>query len=391
MDPKRGFSMGGVKPKQLTKPKGRQPNFQKKKKINQRDKNKIPVAYTVQMKGNSRVNRIEKVQDLFIEAVSGSTNFALKQYSINPGIPTSFPSLSLAAARADEYRFRKLRFRFVPTTAVTTTKGMVGLAFDPNPNQGPVGSLQLIQAYEYSIVKSVYADSTILEIPKSALSTWRMVRNDWTSKSLIGIDVGTLSVFSLDMDTSAKVGFIEVDGEIEFRGNQLSSPSYGNTAGVVQYAQGIPLSLADNIYESVDFSSYAHSGSDERLVNETVIYRDYSHPNRENRWLIQLPYGVYKFEYTVSNKSGSGFTAGMAPYWAGKLPINTTESVAITRLSSYEVFTNSYTGNDANMTQTFIAKVDSAQRVWGISAYLNSTVGIGNQIFTAQLTITSLI
>jgi len=151
-----------------------------------------------------------------VSTVAGSVSFASNGYQINPGLADRNLALSKEAQKYDQYRFRKLRFRFVRSRAVTTTPGMIGMALDPNPNTSDPAALARFNAYEIRTMESVYAPME-LNIPQEALSGWRFVRCGPNGSDRSLYDIGRLIVATQDEDDTSKVGFIEIHYEVEFK------------------------------------------------------------------------------------------------------------------------------------------------------------------------------
>jgi len=76
------------------------------------------------------------VNSELVSSVLGSVSFDATSYPINPGLSSTFPWLSTQATSWQQYRFRRLRFRYVTRTA-TSEKGSVILSPEYNPNDPP--------------------------------------------------------------------------------------------------------------------------------------------------------------------------------------------------------------------------------------------------------------
>jgi hypothetical protein len=160
--------------------------------------------------------KAERGADTFVSSVAGSVGFDSNIYEINPGISDRNLALSKEAQKYDQYRFRRLRFRYVPSVAVTTTAGLIGLAVDPNANSSAPGSLSRFNAYEIRKMGSVY-DEILLDVPQSALSQWKWTRCGPLGTDYVNYDIGTLVVASQDEGSTAKIGLVEVHYDVEFR------------------------------------------------------------------------------------------------------------------------------------------------------------------------------
>jgi len=91
----------------------------------------------------------------FLSDVSGSTDFALTAYSINPGLPSSFPWLAQLASNYEEYEMLGLVYEFRPTSgsAVSSTSSALGTVVMATnyDSQDPVfTNKQQMEAYEFS-------------------------------------------------------------------------------------------------------------------------------------------------------------------------------------------------------------------------------------------------
>lgn len=136
---------------------------------------------------------------------------------INPRLSTSFPSASLTAARYDQYTFEELIFRYVPTTAVTTSPGVIFLAWEPNANRGAPQSISEINAYEFHVQGPLYSPNLELRVPKMHLPPPRYCRKGPTGSDLNFYDTGRLIVVTDDGETgTARGGYIEVRYKLRF-------------------------------------------------------------------------------------------------------------------------------------------------------------------------------
>jgi hypothetical protein len=166
-------------------------------------------------------NRFEGC-DLLVNDLAGATSFSATRYKINPGL-SIMKGLSAIAARYDRYRFHKLNLVYCPKQAVATTKGMIHLAYDPNPNHGPPTALADLSAYAHHDLVQVYGDlNLILNFSKlPSLSRDRFVRCGPVSGDLGLYDaVGVIVAVDAMADTSA-VGDIYLDYEVEFYDLQI--------------------------------------------------------------------------------------------------------------------------------------------------------------------------
>jgi len=168
-------------------------------------------------------NRPIPGSDILDDSYTSETTFAssLKGYDINPGLDSSFPALSFQSKRFDFYEFTKLEFLWRPTSAITATKGMVILAFDPNPNAREPNDLGEIMAYESVVGESIYK-TVRLSVPPHMLRGRRFVRHGPTKDHLTLFDPGMLIIANQGIDAQASLGVIEVHYTVKFSGYHLT-------------------------------------------------------------------------------------------------------------------------------------------------------------------------
>ncbi len=97
----------------------------------------------------------------FIADISGTTNFTLASYPINPGMAVTFPWLSQVAANYEQYEMLGLTFDYVPTSgnavgSTNTALGSVIMATDYDPDHPPFVSKQQMASYEFSCTSVPY-------------------------------------------------------------------------------------------------------------------------------------------------------------------------------------------------------------------------------------------
>jgi len=104
----------------------------------QKKKQNAPVATGYQMQPQRQTGIVVKHRE-FVRAVVSQTAFTNRSDLVNPGFDSLFPWLSPQAEAWEKYRFRKLKFIYVPTCS-TSTPGRVGMVFDYDPEDGePLG------------------------------------------------------------------------------------------------------------------------------------------------------------------------------------------------------------------------------------------------------------
>jgi len=99
----------------------------------------------------------------YIGTIANSTSFVCTPYAINPGLSDVFPWLTNIAANYDKYRFRKLRFDYVPAVS-TSTGGRITLAFNYNAGDNAPVSKQQVFSVSPNAEQAVWAE-LILQVP----------------------------------------------------------------------------------------------------------------------------------------------------------------------------------------------------------------------------------
>lgn len=182
-------------------------------RITQRPRASIPRAVP------SKLNTFSGT-DLLVNNLAGATTFTATRYRVNPGVSSVMKGLQAIASRYDKYRFRKLQLEYVPKQAISTTKGMVHLAFDMNANHGAPTLLSDLSVYEFHDYTQVYGECR-LSVPEARLRPERWVRCGPAPGDLNLYDaLGVIVAVDAMADTTA-VGDIFLHYEVEFSGMQV--------------------------------------------------------------------------------------------------------------------------------------------------------------------------
>lgn len=230
-------------------------------------------------------------KDLMVTSFTGSSTFESTCYSLNPRLPNRFASASLTASRYDTYEFEELIFRYQPTTAVTTTPGVVFMAWEPNANRAAPESVAAINAYEHHAEGPIYSPSLELRIPKSKLQGLRFTRAGPTSSDLNLYDTGKFIVAS-DAVTNSEGGYFEVSYRLRFSNYHLEDtiPTQHRCGELVMSADQ---PLLANQTLTVAFDTITEEfGCDQESMTTTA-------------GTITLPAGKFLFNCIVSNVSGT--------------------------------------------------------------------------------------
>ncbi len=188
--------------------------------------------------GDCRIAHREYLGDL-----AGSVSFAANSYSVNPGLPATFPWLSAIAQRYESYRFASLRFEF-ETQSATTTTGSVILAVDYDANDSAPDSKAQVLTFR-DAVRSPPWKSCMFSAAKEDLSkrSSYYVRNGslGSSQDITLYDVGNLFACTQAQAGTTSVGELYVEYDIILMTPQagplgVGESVYGTFTGTVNSA-----------------------------------------------------------------------------------------------------------------------------------------------------------
>lgn len=160
----------------------------------------------------------------YLGPYTGTTAFTAYSFSLNPGLPTTFPWLSQIASRFEQYRFLSLEFMWV-TSSSTATTGTIGMAFDPDALDALPTTKQQIMAYENATTDVGWKDMNFSVPPKSKFAKSLFIRTGTVS----GTDLKT---YDLGNFLLAFQGGSSVAGELYVRYKvALITPDLQNSTG----------------------------------------------------------------------------------------------------------------------------------------------------------------
>ena len=171
--------------------------------------------------------------------VNGSVAFSALRYPINPGMAVTFPWLAPQAALYEQYRFRKLQFRFVTRTA-TTTLGSVMLvpeydASDPTPPTEASAS-----ASEGAVEDRCYVNLTCKMDPRAmeqgSSGGRKFIRAFAQAGDIKTFDAGAFFFCAMEQIGTSAIGKLWVDYEVELHKPQLGGISTINPTGTSEFA-----------------------------------------------------------------------------------------------------------------------------------------------------------
>ncbi len=172
--------------------------------------------------GNGRVgNKIQTPfeRDEFIANISGSSDFQVNQYPVNPGQSGTFPWLSHMAERYEKYEFKYLEFYYKRTVSEFATMGQTGkvmLMFDADASDGPPDSKIQMEDTEPHM-DCMPCENMTLRIPPKILHKFTdgfFVRPGGLPGNS---DIKTYDVGNLNVATDANDSAATVIGELRVR------------------------------------------------------------------------------------------------------------------------------------------------------------------------------
>ncbi len=171
----------------------------------------------------------------FISDVAGSVAFAATKYSVNPGLPGTFPWLSTVARSYESYRFEKLEFAY-ETQAPSTTPGTAILSVDYDASDATPTTKTQAMAYRSSVRSPSWSDCEHMSLKEdlSKRSSYFVRSGSLAANSDVNLyDVGSLFVCTQAQSGSSVIGELYVDYKI-----RLMTPQIGNV-GIGEAIYGI--------------------------------------------------------------------------------------------------------------------------------------------------------
>lgn len=168
----------------------------------------------------------------FLTDITGSILFVNTSYSINPGLVSVFPWLSLLAADFEEYEMRGLVFEYRPSsgTAVSSTSsalGVVILATDYDALNTHFSNKQQMESYEYA-TSSVPFTACIHPVEcarnKNVLNNMYVRTLPVPSGGDVRLyDMGNFQIATQGMQSAYVIGELWISYDVVFRKPRLPS------------------------------------------------------------------------------------------------------------------------------------------------------------------------
>lgn len=190
--------------------------------------------------------------------LSGSVAFAATRHLINPGLSGMFAWLSGRATGYDKYRVVRLEYHYVPAEAVTTTAGVVYMAFDYDPDDAPPSTLAALSTYEGLESGHAYESFSVVVDNRKVNSSLLKIRDGPVCGSRLLYDPCSLIVGTVSMGGTSAVGQLWVGYEIELVAPQ-TEPSSRIPSAFMQYNLSADQAFTTNVIATLVF--------DERVID----------------------------------------------------------------------------------------------------------------------------
>lgn len=152
----------------------------------------------------------------YVQDISGSVLFSASSFSVQPGLSTLFAWLSNQAVSYQEYRFRRLIFRY-ETEKASSTSGKLMLAFQPDAGDSVPASKQEMLENQNKAASPVWAPVSMNVPVSEALGGRRYIRSGNLASNLDikTYDLGNLIVATQGCADTSAVGELYVEYEID--------------------------------------------------------------------------------------------------------------------------------------------------------------------------------
>lgn len=179
----------------------------------------------------TRVQHREYLQDVFTPLTAGT--FGITEFSVNPGLPFTFPYLANIAQNFEEYKIRGLVFEYISTTSPYNTNSAMGsviMAMEYNAAAPPFTSKPQMENSDFAI--SARLDKNIMYGVECASNVQNSyyVRNSASSLPLPMTDLGTFYVATQTPSTfpaNSNIGELWVTYDVEFFRPRVSPARFG--------------------------------------------------------------------------------------------------------------------------------------------------------------------
>lgn len=235
-------------------------------------------------------------RELVYESIPGSVAFAVQEtMQLNPGLPTSFPLLSVEAAIWEQYTVHSLRVGYESAKSASTN-GQYLLALDYDASDpAPSTMTQAFNTFG-SEMKKCWEDCVVSLDPASmhAIGPRKFVRSGAVAGDVKTYDVGQVFVCSVNEADTTTIGSVFVEYDIEFFIPQNSPTSGASSASL--YIGGAAQTFANNVAEIVDFDTIVADGLGIGAVTGNGLFTP-----RSGNYLVQ-------YSGTIANSANEATT-----------------------------------------------------------------------------------
>lgn len=182
---------------------------------------------------SSSGNGIKRVvhRELFA-IVTGTTGYACTVRPLNPGLAGIFPWLSSESMTYEMYRWKNLRFIYVPSCATTTT-GVIGMAIDFDSNDSAPSNeytfSSIMDAVETSPFESVVYVTNPINFNRQFPNKFVRYSEVDEGENLLSYDLGQFLFYTFGQSGTNPIGRIYVEYDTEFFIPQLHSIGGGSS------------------------------------------------------------------------------------------------------------------------------------------------------------------
>lgn len=192
------------------------------------------------MPKNNVDGRVKICHKEYVAEINGSVLFTSQEYGINPGLPLSFPWLNTMTSGYEAYRFTKLKYVY-ESTSPTTIAGAVIIAVDFDPTDAAPTTKTQIMAY-HNAVRGPAWESFAYTCDKADLAKFnqKFIRSGRlkTSLDVLLYDVGNVFVATTGQASTAAVGELHVEYEVELITPQFDLSAYALATSAIVHSVG---------------------------------------------------------------------------------------------------------------------------------------------------------
>lgn len=168
-----------------------------------------------------------------LAVVYGSTTFKSEAYPIQPGDKNQFPWVAAIAVKYERYKFRSLKYSFVPLIGVfadDAKSGTVMLSVDYDAADSTPKSMQEVNDTDPHVSSLTYQQSVLRLDPKKLTPAAKFIRTELPppGTDIKTYDAGILYVSRALMPLGSddtQIGYITVEYEVEFFNPRLNGPA----------------------------------------------------------------------------------------------------------------------------------------------------------------------